>query len=76
NEVLDGIRMVSSMLFRKLIRVHKRCKMLPQELLSYVWDDKAIQKGQKEKPVKINDHGPDAIRYGVKTLISPRRLAA
>lgn len=76
NEVLDGIRMVSSMLHRKLLRIHRKCKMTIGELLSYVWDDKAISKGMKEKPIKINDHGPDAIRYGVKTLISPRRLTA
>ncbi len=76
NEVLDGIRMVSSMLHRRLIRIHKRCEKLKDELLSYVWDDKAIQKGMKERPIKLNDHGPDALRYGVKTLIKPRRLAA
>jgi len=76
NEVLDGIRMVSSMLHRRLIRINRRCKMLKTEILSYVWDDKAIQKGMKERPIKINDHGPDALRYGVKTLISPRRLSA
>ncbi|EHL08989.1 phage terminase, large subunit, PBSX family [Desulfitobacterium hafniense DP7] len=77
NEVLDGIRMVSSMLHRKLIRIHrKNCPMTKLELLSYVWDDEAIKKGQKEKPIKLKDHCPDALRYGVKTLIKPRRLAS
>lgn len=77
NEVLDGIRMVSSMLHRKLIRIHRNnCPMTKLELLSYVWDDEAIKKGQKEKPIKLKDHCPDALRYGVKTLIKPRRLAS
>jgi len=77
NEVLDGIRMVSTMLHRRLIRVHKtRCPMLHKELTSYVWDDKWIQKGGKERPVKINDHTCDALRYLVRTVIHPRRLTA
>ena len=76
NEVLEGIRMVSTMLHKRLIRIHRSCKKLQSELLSYVWDDKAIQKGMRERPIKINDHGPDALRYGVKTVITPRRLAA
>ena len=76
NEVLDGIRITSTMLHKKIIRIHRRCVKLKQELLSYVWDDKAIQKGAKEKPVKVFDHGPDALRYGCKTLFKPWRLAA
>lgn len=40
---------------------------------SYVWDDKALKNQAKEKPLKIADHGPDAVRYGCFTLINPRR---
>lgn len=76
HEVRDGIRMVSTALVKKIIRIHRRCVKLKAEMLSYVWDDKAISKGLPERPVKVNDHGPDAVRYGVKTLISARRLAA
>jgi PBSX family phage terminase large subunit len=77
NNVLDGIRMVSTMMHKKRLRFHKvNCPKTTDELLSYVWDDKAIQKGLKERPIKINDHGPDAVRYGVKTLITARRLAS
>jgi hypothetical protein len=50
--------------------------MIKAELLSYVWDDKAIQKGMKEKPVKVNDHCPDMLRYFVKTMIGKVRFAA
>lgn len=77
NKVRDGIRRVSSALAKKIVRIHKtRCSKLKMELLSYVWDDKAIQKGMAERPIKVNDHGPDALRYGVHTLLQDRRLAA
>lgn len=74
--VVDGIRMVSSMMAQRKIRIHKtNCPVLIKQLLSYVWDDKAIETG-KEKPVKVNDHAPDAARYIIKTMITSRRLAA
>lgn len=76
NKVRDGIRRVSSALTKKIIRVHCRCVMLKKELLSYCWDDKAIQKGMPERPLKVNDHSPDALRYGTHTLLTDRRLAA
>jgi PBSX family phage terminase large subunit len=75
HEVLNGIRTVSTVFHKKLIRIHRiRCKILVEEVLSYCWDDKAIQKGGKEKPLKINDHSPDALRYGCRTLLTDRRL--
>lgn len=75
--VVDGIRMVSSMMAQKKMRIHKeKCPVLVKQLLSYVWDDKAIEKTGKEKPVKVNDHAPDAARYIIKTMINSRRLAA
>ncbi len=76
NKVRDGIRRVSSAMTKKIIRIHHRCVMLKKELLSYCWDDKAIQKGMPERPLKVNDHGPDALRYGTHTLLTDRRLAA
>lgn len=76
NDVLDGIRNVSTMLHKRLIRIHRdRCGRLKDELLSYVWDDKAVQHGLKERPVKASDHSPDALRYMVRTVIPARRLA-
>jgi hypothetical protein len=35
---------------------------------SYVWDEKAGQMGD-EKPVKMLDHGPDGLRYGIFTTL-------
>lgn len=68
NDVLDGIRDVSSLFVRGRIHIHERCTGLIKELRSYVWDDKATQRGE-EKPVKMQDHAPDALRYFVNTVL-------
>lgn len=76
NSVLEGIRHVSTMLTKRKLKFHKaNCQNTIKEMKSYVWDDKAQQKSGKEKPLKVNDHGPDAIRYFVNTIIPVRRLA-
>ncbi|NFJ61680.1 PBSX family phage terminase large subunit [Clostridium botulinum] len=75
NEVSDGIRMTSTLIGqRKIKMVKSNCKRSLSDILSYVWDKKASQRGE-EKPIKENDHGADALRYFVKTIIRPRRLA-
>lgn len=76
NRVLEGIRAVSRLLTRRKIRFYKPlCPMTIQEMTSYCWDDKALQQTGKEKPLKVRDHAPDALRYFVNTIIRPRRLA-
>ena len=76
NDVLEGIRNVSRMLTRKKIRIYKpACPMLIKEMTSYCWDEKALQKTGKEKPIKVADHTADALRYLVSTVVKPRRLA-
>jgi PBSX family phage terminase large subunit len=74
NDVLDGIRVTAAMIGRRLYRVHERCMNTRQEIASYVWDEKARERGA-EQPVKVNDHACDAIRYFCKTMIKPWRLA-
>lgn len=74
NEVLDGIRMTASLIAQGVLLVSESCENLIREIGSYVWDSKLTDKG-KEQPVKANDHGPDALRYFVKTIITPRRMA-
>ena len=66
NDVLDGIRQVSSLLSSGRLLIHKSCKNLIDELQSYSWDEKAAKKGQ-DAPVKVNDHSADALRYAVFT---------
>ena len=67
NEVLDGIRKVSTMLASGRLRINRRCTGLCAEMQAYVWDDKAQERGE-EKPVKQKDHGPDALRYRINAL--------
>lgn len=69
NEVLDGIRVVSSLLAARKLRVHRSCEALIGELAGYAWDDKARLLGM-DKPLKVNDHGIDALRYVIKTTRS------
>ena len=68
NEVLDGIRMVATLLALGNIMINRACKGLRSEMQSYAWDDKAAERGE-EKPAKQKDHGADALRYFVKTVL-------
>ena len=67
NDVLDGIRKTGVLLNRREILIHERCSGLLDELGTYLWDEKASLRGE-EKPVKQQDHGPDALRYFVNYL--------
>ena len=75
NEVIDGIRIVSTLLAKRSIRINRKCRGLTGEMQSYVWDDKAAERGE-EKPVKQQDHGPDALRYYCKTKLPKWRIAS
>ncbi len=74
NEVLDGIRMMATLIAKRKLKVHRRCKNFLKEVSGYVWDEKAVLRGV-EQPVKVADHCMDATRYFIKTIIKPRRLA-
>jgi hypothetical protein len=75
NPVLDGIRNVSSLLSagRLLFLADEQGKPaapdLEAEMLGYVWDEKKQDKGLDE-PSKVDDHGPDGLRYGVQVCRS------
>jgi PBSX family phage terminase large subunit len=69
NEVLTGIRMLSSLLASGKLLVHSSCKNLIDQLQSYAWDDAATEKGL-DKPLKENDHAADALRYIINTTRS------
>ena len=72
NTVLDGIRQTATLLAKRILLINKQCKNLIREILGYVWDDNS--KVEREKPLKMNDHAVDAMRYWIKTKINPRRL--
>ena len=74
NSVLEGIRLVATMLDKAKIKVNVKCVNWLKEIRGYVWDTKAQEHG-KEKPVEIGDHAMDATRYFVKTIIPNRRFA-
>lgn len=65
NDVLDGIRFVSSMLVKPRFFIDKSCKETQQEFTAYVWDEKAQKQRGEDKPVKDNDHCMDMVRYGL-----------
>lgn len=67
NDVLDGIRKTGVLLARREILINERCDGLLDELGTYLWDEKASLRGE-EKPIKQQDHGPDALRYFVNYL--------
>lgn len=64
NEVADGIRSVSSLLAADRLLVHESCEGLLAELPGYSWDPKATEHGE-DKPLKVDDHSADALRYVV-----------
>lgn len=66
NSVLDGIRLVSSLLSRRYLKVARSCTGWTDEIGGYSWDDKAAMLGI-DKPIKADDHSLDAGRYAIKT---------
>lgn len=69
NDVLAGIHRVMSMFRQGKLKIHARCEGLIAELLGYVWEPKAQQRG-KDEPLKMTDHGPDALRYWANYILA------
>ena len=67
NDVLDGIRKTGVLIKQRKLLIHEQCEGLRGEMGTYMWDDKAAQHGE-ERPIKQNDHGPDALRYYINYL--------
>lgn len=66
NTVLDGIRLLSSLIGAGKLLVSRRCQGFIDEVSGYSWDDRAALLGE-DKPIKADDHSCDAARYVVKT---------
>ncbi|TLQ43476.1 PBSX family phage terminase large subunit [Streptomyces marianii] len=64
NDVIDGIRSVGVALGSGLLRIHRSCEGLLGELPGYAWDEKAAERGE-DKPLKVDDHSADALRYAL-----------
>ena len=69
NDVLDGIRLVATLLNLKKLFFCDSCENTIAEFQSYIWDEKAADRGE-DKPVKQHDHAMDAVRYFVYTILS------
>lgn len=68
NDVLDGIRVVTTMLNKGMIQIHKSCKNCINEFGLYCWDE---DKGD-DTVIKENDHAMDDVRYYCYTFLRKR----
>jgi PBSX family phage terminase large subunit len=64
NAVADGIRETATCMRLGRFKISPACKALIRELQGYAWDPDAAE----DKPVKVDDHACDALRYFVKTM--------
>lgn len=64
NSVADGIRETATAIHNDLIKVDPGCRNWLSEVQGYVWDDSDVE----DRPVKVNDHAMDDMRYFVKTM--------
>lgn len=62
NDVLSGIRYVSTLLKSGTLRISRKCPNTIKEFGSYVWDPTAAKRGE-DKPMKRSDHCMDCLRY-------------
>ena len=65
NDVLDGIRCVSSLLKNNNIKIHRSCSDCIREFGLYSWDDRS----SVDSVIKDNDHSMDDIRYFAYTVM-------
>lgn len=72
NDVADGIRLVGSLLNLDKIKFYQSCENTLLEFASYVWNEKAVERG-KDEPVKQRDHAMDAVRYFCSTILGLNR---
>ena len=72
NEVEDGIRVVGTKLNQGKLLFSDECQNTIKEFASYVWDEKAAESGL-DKPVKLNDHCMDALRYFAYTVLNDQK---
>lgn len=71
NDVLKGIRSMATAIKKKKILYNDCCIETFREFSSYVWDEKATERGE-DKPVKQNDHCLDGDRYFINTIVYPK----
>lgn len=65
NDVVDGIRRVSTALQQGKLLLSPACQDCIREFSLYRWDEKAAE----DRPIKENDHAMDDVRYFVNTVL-------
>ena len=68
NDVLDGIRVVTTMLNKGLLKIYKDCTTCINEFGLYCWDEEK----NNDTVIKENDHAMDDTRYYVYTFLRRR----
>lgn len=66
NDVLDGIRVTSSLLSAGMVKIHESCKDAIREFGLYRWDETK----NNDTVLKENDHAMDEIRYFCYTILA------
>lgn len=74
NDVLEGIRTVSSLMKSGTFKLGPDAsnKVPVKQISGYMWDSRAQKKGE-DKPLKQEDHAVDEIRYYLQTLFALTR---
>lgn len=67
NSLMPGIGSVASAFSAGRLQVHERCENLIRELNNYRYPETDDENEPPEKPIAVNDHACDALRYGVHT---------
>ena len=67
NDKNRSIEFTAVKLYNGEVRLTPGCPELYDELRFYEWDENAAKKGE-EKPLKVRDHGCDALRYLLTTI--------
>ena len=65
NDVISGIRQVSTALKQGRLRFHESCRDIIREFSLYCWNERA----GADAPVKENDHAMDDMRYFVADMV-------
>ena len=68
NDVLDGIRVTTTMLNKGMIQIHESCENCINEFGLYCWDEDSGE----DAVIKENDHAMDDVRYYCYTFLRKR----
>ena len=70
NDVIAGLLKVNSYIERGKLKIFKSCENTQKEMLTYKYPELSMddEKDPDEKPMKVNDHAMDALRYMIMGL--------